>query len=202
MKKIAIAAILCLLLATALPSASVAQTLGPYTGKVLDKTTGAPVEGASVLVYWQKKITVLMGSYSELIGAALVYTDKNGRYVVPAIEADMGLTASLEPEVAVIYEPGYVAYVGGWHSWQNEHEVRFQQSNNVVELERVPPGFNHRAHYDRIRHALEGMTLYLGSPEGGLTWERLIEYKLKGIDAAALLRRAEWEERIGRREGR
>lgn len=191
-----------------LPVVSFALILGPYTGHVLDSQTGEPVEGASVLIYWRKPAFSVIEYRSELIEAKLVYTDKQGRYEIPKMLANIGLFEALDSTNVIIYQPGYQVYtVRISHDSYAKPEKSFKEKDNIVKLDRIPPNFNHKAHYREIEGALRGIDEYHYSypvPEDpGMTWDKILRINLKGIpEREELLMRAEWEKIRGLSENR
>jgi len=189
-------------------SPSLAFSLGPYTGVVLDSLTDKPVEGASVLFYWTKSIPQIMHSRSETIAARLIYTDHQGRYKIPSVSANFGLMGSLESTNVIIYQPGYKVYIISIRHnnpyYDPSKDPPFKDKGNNVELERIPPGFNHTKHVELIDRALWGIDYYPGlydRPQNELPWEKMLEAKLKeGFEKQEFLSRVEWEERRSREE--
>jgi HEAT repeat protein len=180
-----------------LPSVCSALILGPYTGQIIDSQTGETVEGVSVLIYWEKRVPTLIEGHSELIKAELVYTDKEGRYNIKRFLANLGLLSSLESTQIIIYQPGYQAYIVKiWHdSTYSKPDLSFKEKDNIVKLDRIPPNFNHKEHYEKIDDALRGIDAYFGDPDKGMNWKKLAEINLKTLEKDKLLRRAEWEGR-------
>jgi len=197
--RICLFAVLLLLL---LPAPSWAINLGSYTGKVIDRQTGRPIAGASVLCYWTKRVPIMWKSFSELIAVKLTYTDSKGQYTIPQVAANMGLSSVLEKTVVVIYEPGYQAYIQQIDpdSPESKKDQLFREKNNLVKLERIPPYFSHEAHYQRIREAMDGLrgheTVYAMKSEEKIPWSKIKEMELKFIpEREEFLRRVEWENR-------
>ncbi len=203
MKRFASAIIVLLIIC--FPSVSKALILGPYTGQVLDSRTGEPVEGASVLIYWEKPV---LEYTTDLIKAELVYTDKQGRYNILKMFANIGLLDTLDSTNVIIYQPGYQVYtVRISHDSYAKPEKSFKEKDNIVKLDRIPPNFNHKLHYEKIEAALRGIDEYHYSypvPEDpGMTWDEILKINLRGIpEKEELLRWAEWEERRGLSEDR
>jgi hypothetical protein len=190
------------------PTVSFALFLGPYSGTVIDSQTGEPIKGASVLVYWTKGVLYVFKMRSEVIEAKLVYTDKKGTYHIPRFLPNLGLSGVLESTQIVIYEPGYQAYVMEIH--HDNPGRRIEESSKVgdgvIKLDRIPPHFSHREHYEKIERSLWGLRDNdWTDPVSGrpLSWEKRRELSLKGgiLEREELLRRAEWEERRGLSEG-
>ena len=190
------------------PAVSFAVFLGPYSGTVIDSQTGEPVEGASVLFYWEKRVpTPLSGGSPEPIETRLVYTDKKGFYDIPRILANLGLLGFLESTNVVIYQPGYQAYIAKiWHdSPYAKPEPSFKPKDNVVKLDRISPNFSYKEHYRMIEDALSSIREYDWEDRiwgKRLTWEEHLKLNVKSgiLEKEELLRRAEWEERRGERE--
>jgi hypothetical protein len=185
-----------------LPAPSRALNLGGYTGQVVDRQTGRPIAGASVLCYWTKRVPVMWTSASDLIAVKLVYTDSKGQYTIPRVTANMGLTSVLEKTVVVIYEPGYQAYIQriDSDSPKSKKDRSFHEKNNLVKLDRIPPYFSHRGHYQRIREAMDGLevdeTVRAMESEEKIPWAKILEMQLKFIpEREEFLRRVEWEDR-------
>lgn len=178
-----------------IPSLLYAGPLGPYSGMVVDGQTGEPVQGASVLIYWEKSIQIsetkvqqkevkLMDTKPGLLDVKLINTENNGKYVIPKAMAAIGEKEYLEATYIVIYQPGYEAYIKTiWHnSPYAKPDPDFKISDNIVKLKRIPLKFDHRKHYDEIEHALRGLDREGPSSEGG-------------TKAQEFLSRAKWEER-------
>lgn len=210
-----------------LPSVSEAIFLGPYSGTVSDSQTGEAIEGASVLIYWTKRIPNVGGGNSETIGSTLIYTDNKGRYDIPKENYNIGLMAFFESTRIIIYQPGYQAYIKHIEKdnpyWKPDPS--FKETENVVKLDRIPPNFSHRNHYNSIDSALRGirenndlyMVYYGGNDDEArqryLKANHLTEDSLKIIRDEMLqsdskivpmkedfLRRVKWEERRDRSE--
>ena len=187
------------------PAITVAEPIGPYSGTVLDATTGKPVEGVSVLFYWRKRIPQPMGSSSDLIDAKLTLTNTAGKYELPFAFANTGLSGSLDSTHVIIYQPGYKAYMKLiWHdSPYAKPDPEFQNRGNVVRLERIPPDFDHKTHYEQIAEALRLMERHDYASEQEQGWEGIVKRGLKtAFEGDQLLRRVEWEQRRPGREGR
>jgi hypothetical protein len=194
--------ILFLFLTLFFPIPSFALSLGPYSGKVIDSQTGDPIQGASVFFFWEKQVLAPIHSYSEVIEAKRVFTEKNGNYRIPQIFPNLGLMAMLESTTVIIYQPGYQAHIVRiWHDRSDtETHSSFKEHGNVVKLDRIPPHFNYQEHIHKLRDALNPIRAYgwedhmSGKP---LTWEKRMELNLKSgiVEREELLRRAMWEER-------
>lgn len=186
------------------PLPSGAEILGPYSGTVLDATTGKPIEGASVLFFWRKRIPQAIESTSDLVDVKLTYTNARGEYTLSITYTDAGLSGYLESTHIIIYEPGYQAYIELiWHNSPFETpDSDFRNRDNIVRLERIPPDFDYKAHYDRIEHALWGLERndYLEGKSAG--WDEVLKCGLqRPFEREQFLRRVEWEQRRPGKEG-
>jgi hypothetical protein len=194
--------ILSIFLIFFLPIPSFALTLGPYSGKVIDSQTGDPIEGATVFFFWEKEVLAPIHSYSEVIEAKRVFTEKNGNYRIPQFFPNLGLMAMFKSTNIIIYQPGYQTYIVSiWHDRSDiDDDSSFKEKGNVVKLDRIPPHFNYQEHIRRLMDALNPIEAYgwedrrSGKP---LTWEKRMELNLKSgvLEKEELLRRATWEER-------
>jgi len=196
------------LLIVFLPTVCFGIVLGPYSGTVIDSQTGGPIEGASVLFYWEKRVPAPpSGGSPEPIETRLVYSDKKGFYDIPRILANLGLLGMLESTNVIIYQPGYQAYIVRlWHDSPSEKPPSlFKPKDNIVKLDRIPPNFNYKEHYERIEDALRSIENYGWEDRiwgKKLTWEERLKLNVKSgiLEREEFLRRAEWEGRRGERE--
>ena len=86
---------------------------GPYLGRVIDKETKQPIEGAAVLAVWYKRTASLGHPSVTFYDAQETLTDNEGNFTIPGTS-----TVSLNPLSRVdeprftIFKPGYKAYSG------------------------------------------------------------------------------------------
>jgi len=84
---------------------------GPFSGKVIDAVTERPLEGAVVLVVWERDFATVGAGHSaqKFLDAEEVLTDQNGEFNVPARThwAVYGMVPS--PSITIYY-PGYGAF--------------------------------------------------------------------------------------------
>ncbi len=173
----------------------------PCTGAVLDAQTGAPIKGASVLVYWTKVITYPMGRDTILHDAVLVYTDAKGRYSAPPSAENYGLLAQTGSTFLIVYEPGYEAYIAeDGERWRSR--VTFPAKDNAVKLKRILPNFSHDKHVREIENALRGFETRAGSYPEDLErhWDESMSVKLKDVKKIEFMRMIEWEKRRANEE--
>ncbi|MDH5648493.1 MAG: carboxypeptidase-like regulatory domain-containing protein [Gammaproteobacteria bacterium] len=92
---------------------------GPVKGKVIDQTTGKPIEGAIVVAYWQGQVPMPAETRTTCYHVESTTTDKDGTYRTPFWFA-LPQTV-MNPKIAVIvYQPGYDHYQGP----ETPHEKR------------------------------------------------------------------------------
>ncbi|MBV8756711.1 MAG: hypothetical protein JO257_05540 [Deltaproteobacteria bacterium] len=127
------------------PDAADAGSLrGPFTGRVVDATTHAPIAGALVYAAW----TLERGTgLSEPAGAREVVgsTDAGGNYKVSAIG---GIPAGTRVTdfTLLIYKRGYVAYRSDRRFTDLGLRMDFAQTDNQVLLERWRNELSHARH--------------------------------------------------------
>lgn len=83
---------------------------GPYHGKVIDKETKQPIEGAAVLAVWWKETAMIGHPIESVHDVQETLTDQDGNFTIPGTS-----TVSLNPfsrihePVFTIFKPGYEA---------------------------------------------------------------------------------------------
>jgi hypothetical protein len=118
--------------------------LGPFTGRVMDGASRAPVAGAMVYVSWSlvrgTGFTVAAGTRE-----AVVSTDATGHYFVPAM-GDLPHGTRLADARLVIYKRGYIGYRSDRRFEDFGPRRDFAQRDNSVHLERWRPEASHARH--------------------------------------------------------
>lgn len=190
-----------LLMLVLLPASAFSTMVGPYTGQVLDSLTGEPIQGASVLINWDRSIPTPAGSISELIKITLAYTDDHGTYKIPRQFLNVGLIAGLDSTNLIIYQPGYQVSMNV--SWEGDLPTPIK-TNAIVKLKRIPPNFDHKKHYEKIIDAIRMGETHIIPPidyhpfskgDTRMTWSKFIDKALLSAPADEFLRRVEWEKR-------
>jgi len=136
------------------PDSADAGTLrGPFTGRVIDSTTHAPISGALVYAAWTLErgpaLPEPAGS-REFVGS----TDAGGNYKVPVL-------AGAPPDVRVtdftlvIYKRGYVAYRSDRRFTDLGPRMDFAQLDNQVLLERWRNELSHARHVRFVGSGLQ-----------------------------------------------
>ena len=95
-----------------------------YRGKVIDADTKEPIEGAAVVVYWDKAWQTISGESTELKEVKEILTDKNGEWSIegpkgkehdphPYLSFFLLLSYTREPRF-IIFKPEYCSWPGGF----------------------------------------------------------------------------------------
>lgn len=82
---------------------------GPWKGKVIDKETREPIEGAVVLAVWLK---YYLGDGSYFFDAVEVLTDKEGNFFIPRFRAlnIIPVIRYIDGPKFTVYKPGYPVF--------------------------------------------------------------------------------------------
>jgi hypothetical protein len=117
---------------------------GPFTGRVIDATTHAPIAGALVYAAW----TLERGTgLPEPAGAreAVGSTDAGGYYKVPSLGSLPSGTRVTEATL-LVYKRGYVAYRSDRRFGDLGPRMDFAQEDNQVLLDRWRNELSHARH--------------------------------------------------------
>lgn len=127
------------------PDAADAGSLkGPFTGRVVDATTHAPIAGALVYATWTlERGTGLLepAGSKEYVGS----TDAGGNYKVPVIPDIPGGTRVTDFTL-LIYKRGYIAYRSDRRFSDLGARMDFAQTDNQVLLDRWRNELSHARH--------------------------------------------------------
>jgi hypothetical protein len=120
------------------------------TGTVVDAETGAPIEGAVVLVEW----TVTKGMpgmpVTETYKVTEVVSDKEGRVNISGV-----FNPSVNPPHVTVYKAGYVAWNDEFIFPDYKKRKDFKwQSDYLFKLEKFRPEYTHDAHVFFIHTAI------------------------------------------------
>jgi len=84
---------------------------GPYIGKIIDKETHEPIEGAAVLAVWGKQTPRIAEAQWTYYDAQNTVTDKDGNFTIPGIiGGSINPMAKIREPLFTIFKPGYEAY--------------------------------------------------------------------------------------------
>ena len=120
------------------------QLAGPFTGRVVDATTHAPVAGAFVYAAW----TLERGTgLPEPAGAQQFVdsTDAGGGYKIPAL-ANIPRGTRVTEFTLLIYKRGYIAYRSDRRFTDFGARMDFAQKDNQVLLDRWRSELSHARH--------------------------------------------------------
>lgn len=106
---------------------------GPYRGRVIDSVTGAPIEGAGVLVYWQNEDPRYEGQ-EDLLAVRETLTDARGEFLVDAPDVERSRPPRTLPPRILIYKPGYTTYPRAFSRPPGAPAQRFAGAGHEVVL--------------------------------------------------------------------
>jgi hypothetical protein len=125
-------------------SADPGSLRGPFSGRVLDSTTHAPIAGALVYAAWTfERGTALAepAGAREYVGS----TDAAGNYKVPRLGSTPS-SARVTDFTLLVYKRGYVAYRSDRRFLDLGPRMDFAQDDNQVLLERWRNELSHARH--------------------------------------------------------
>jgi len=95
-----------------LSGCAISHTYGPYTGKVVDKETAEPIEGAVVFMSFYTLLPTPGGQTSYYADATETLTDRQGQFVIPTqwVWAFRPLSFWEPQPQVIIFRPGYGAF--------------------------------------------------------------------------------------------
>lgn len=200
--------VIVLLLMFLIPTSSSAKVFGKYTGQVRDMQTGKPIKGASFFVHLIRYVPTLspegMYYYKELTKSAIVYTDNEGKYSIQKTLTVKGLLNSMWSTTIITYQPGYQVCINRDSSW-DEKPNNAKEKDNIIMLDRIPPNFDHKKHFEKITRSLSDMGEIdiippveyhaFSKRDTRMTWSKFIDKAQLSIPKEEFLRRVEWENR-------
>lgn len=115
------AALMLVFLAAAGPC-TITRKFGPYHGRVIEETTGEPIEGALVLMAFFTEMYTPGGFTTHFVEALETNTDAKGEFRIPAFRAWAFRLPHKWDDISpiTIFKPGYGAYDMRFIP-QNEH---------------------------------------------------------------------------------
>lgn len=145
-----------------------ATDFGPFSGKIVDADTKAPIEGVVVLVEWNKK--QLLADASIYLDAQETVTDKEGNFYLPGIWVFNPFHRYTVYSIVTIFKSGYQAERWAFTKWEEinpkvEGVLKVEDKRPVIMLKRLPmeerrkysgpPDPPSEASFDRIRLMLK-----------------------------------------------
>ena len=125
-------------------AAEAGSLIGPFTGRVIDGTTHAPIAGALVYGAWTlERGTALLepAGSKEFVGS----TDAGGNYKVPTLAA-LPEGARVTEFTLLVYKRGFIAYRSDRRFTDLGLRMDFAQHGNQVLLERWRNELSHARH--------------------------------------------------------
>lgn len=116
----------------------------PIKGRVIDAETGAPIEGAIVLVEWTKKHG-FGDSWTESFKVVEALSDKDGNVQIEGCNSPF-----VEPPDVTVYKKGFVAWSSRWIFPDYRGRSDFKWGDSVYKLEHFKDGYSYIDHTDFI----------------------------------------------------
>lgn len=93
---------------------AITHEYGPYMGKVVEKETGEPIEGAVVFMQFYTGVGNIGGMTSHYADAVETLTDAKGGFLIPPhrVTTFRLLHGWIKEGYAIIFKPGYGAFPG------------------------------------------------------------------------------------------
>lgn len=101
------------------------------TGRVVDSTTGKPIEGAIVVAQWTKTRGIPGLQYHNLHKIVETLTDKEGKF---SVSGTFGFL--VDPPIMLIYKDGYIP-------WRNDSIFSNKDTHRVVWENNITYQLNH-----------------------------------------------------------
>lgn len=104
--------LLIVVVLAAIGPCTITHRYGPYHGRVIEETTGEPIDGALVLIVFYTEMYTFGGFTSHFIEAMETTTDGKGEFNIPAYRAWTFRLPHKWDDIApiTIFKPGYGAY--------------------------------------------------------------------------------------------
>lgn len=95
-----------------LPGCSITHTYGPYMGKLVEKETGKPIEGAVVFMEFSTLTSNVGGHTTHYADALETLTDNDGGFLIPPYRINTARFMHVWDETpsVIIFKPGYGAF--------------------------------------------------------------------------------------------
>jgi len=114
---------------------------GPYSGRVMDADTGAPVEGVVVLGVWNTEQITPGGAVHNFHDARETVTDKNGVFEIPGM--GLKILGNVTPMDVLIFKAGY-EHIGmsSWESLKSDlilrKKIKWEGKKAIIPLKKLP----------------------------------------------------------------
>jgi hypothetical protein len=113
---------------------------GPYSGRVIDADTGAPVEGVVVLGVWNTEQITPGGAVHNFHDARETVTDKNGEFEIPGM--GLKILGNVTPLDVLIFKAGYEHIgMGSWESLKVDlilrKKIKWEEKKAIIPLKKL-----------------------------------------------------------------
>jgi hypothetical protein len=113
---------------------------GPYSGRVIDADTGAPVEGVVVLGVWNTEQITPGGAVHNFHDARETVTDKNGEFEIPGM--GLKILSNVTPMDVLIFKAGYEHIgMGSWESLKVDlilrKKIKWEEKKAIIPLKKL-----------------------------------------------------------------
>lgn len=210
-----IATLLSLLLFTA----GVARA---YDFRVVDDETGAPIAGAAVIAYWDRKEGPTGLAPTEVKKIIELTTDQDGRFRIPKSDfpfspdaAQLAMLAGPYDSTLKVYKPGYVGWSSkaifcGFTKMKSAMEVYakkrtgFEWKDQEIRLARFKEKYSHKHHVDFLDADGLPSRYPKDAGGGGIKFEKMFagEYGLSNQEDDEYRARVEMEKLMKKRRGK
>ena len=115
---------------------TITHKLGPFYGKVVDAETGAPIEGAVVVVWCYTKGYSMGGTVRRFADAIETITDAKGEFRISSHRINLyRMMATWDDKNRIsIFKPGYGAYPGNLKTYSS---LKKERSYSIPEDEHI-----------------------------------------------------------------
>ena len=113
---------------------------GPYSGRVIDADTGAPLEGVVVLGVWNSEITTPGGAVHDFYDARETVTDKKGEFEIPGM--GFRILSNVTPMDVLIFKAGY-EHIGlyPWESLRSDlilrKKIKWEGKKAIIPIKKL-----------------------------------------------------------------
>jgi hypothetical protein len=113
---------------------------GPYSGRVIDADTRAPVEGVVVLGVWNTEQITPGGAVHTFHDARETVTDKNGEFEIPGM--GFMILSNVTPMDVLIFKAGYEHIgMGPWESLKKDlilrKKIKWEGTKAIIPLKKL-----------------------------------------------------------------
>lgn len=109
---------------------------GPYEGRVIDKDTNQPIEGAVVHGSWYRAHPGPGGATHTYYDSREVLTDKEGKFKIEGV--GLLIMSNMEEMYVYVLKAGYPQIYGTWEGFKNNRtNVEWVEGKPILKLKRM-----------------------------------------------------------------